>query len=433
MHGPLNSFQRTMLDWDALHPYNAVHAVRLPGMAQADRIETALNLSLAARGLTGLSISRKRGTYAFRGGPVRSEVRILAPLGQDASALAPEIERQLNTRFPAVDETVFEPFRFFVVPGIDSFWLGLVYYHPVADGESVLWLMRDLMNAVLGRSPPAPARPLDCYPPRPERLALRRPLRWLRALATLPGSTREIRRARRPLLRDPADGRVRFEGFSLGPECLEAMRAAGQNWGVTFNDLVLAALLRALSLRSRAQHGERRNRIGLGVIVSLRKELGVESRGPFGLMLGSFHVTHEVPGTLGFRELTQAVSRQTRQAKRTRSYLATSAQLTFARCVFARSSPARRTKFYLKHYPMSGGVTNLHLNALWRSAPEEGVLDYVRAVSTGPATPLVLSCTTAGAWIRLGVSYRAAAFTDSELEQVRGEFIRCLGELPAKP
>ena len=59
-------------------------------------------------------------------------------------------------------------------------------------------------------------------------------------------------------------------------------------------------------------------------------------------------------------------------------------------------SPERRKKFYQKNYPLWGGITNMNLNSLWTSGQKRVPLDYFRAVSTGPATPLVLSVTTVG-------------------------------------
>ena len=152
--------------------------------------------------------------------------------------------------------------------------------------------------------------------------------------------------------------------------------------------------------------------------------------GPFGLMLGSFQVAHEVPEAMSLRGLAQAINRQTREAKRTRCYLATPLQLALGRFMFLRFSPERRLRFYAKHYPLWGGVTNLNLNPLWELRPEDGVLDYFRAVSTGPATPLALSFTTVRDRVNIGLSYRSAVFSEADLGQVSGGFARALEQLP---
>jgi NRPS condensation-like uncharacterized protein len=430
MHGRLSSFQKTMLQWDDLHPYNAVHAVRLRGSLAPDRLSEVLNKALTERGLTGLSISRRDGLYTYRGGPARSQVRIL-PAGKDGLAgFVEEVERQLNTPFRAPDAETFEPFRFFVVPEAKAFWLGLVYFHPIADAESVLWLLKGLVEAVHERTGSEEDVSLERYPRRPESLALRRPTTYLRALASMPGSIGGTRHACRAPVRDPADGHNGIRFFSLSSDCLETLRQVGRSWGVTFNDLVLAALLQALSpLSQNRRHARKRRQIGLGIIVNLRKDLALPRPGPFGLFLGSFRVGHEVPEGMPLQELAMAVGRQTRQAKRSRCYLSTSTQLSLARFVFMQFSPERRLRFYPKHYPLWGGVTNMNLNTLWKLEPGEGTLDYLRAVSTGPATPMVLSCTTVRNRVNLGLSYRTTVFSRSDVDQVRRDFSQALEEL----
>lgn len=435
MHGRLSSFQKTMLQWDALHPYNAVHAVRLAGSAPLDRLEAVLSRAVASRELAGLSIRPGDGTYVFRGGVPHTEVRVLPVVEEDGlTSLAAEMERQLNTPFPFVEGEVFEPLRFFVIPTPGAFWLGLTYFHPIADAESIVRLLRSFTEFVQGRSDPSRWLPLDRYPPCPEQLALRHPLRYLRALATVPGALWGARRACRVNLLHPADQRNEVRVFSVGSECLETMRRVGRAWGVTFNDLILTALLRALSpLAERRRQARRRREIAVGVIVNLRKELGMASPESFGVMLGSFRVAHEVPESMALRELAAGVSRQTRRAKRTRCSWATSAQFRLGRWVFRRFSTERRHRFYPKHYPLWGGVTNMQLDSLWPLQLESGVLDYHRVVSTGPATPLVLSCTTALNRVHFAISYRSAVFSQSELVAMSERFVGCLKQLSLNP
>jgi hypothetical protein len=50
-------------------------------------------------------------------------------------------------------------------------------------------------------------------------------------------------------------------------------------------------------------------------------------------------------------------------------------------------------------------------------------MDYFRGVSTGPATPLVLSVTTVRDRANIGLSYRSTVFTPEEIEQVKDRFL----------
>jgi hypothetical protein len=56
-------------------------------------------------------------------------------------------------------------------------------------------------------------------------------------------------------------------------------------------------------------------------------------------------------------------------------------------------------------------------------------MDYFRAVSTGPATPLVLSFTTVGEAANISLSYRQTVFTAGEVERLVGCFLNALAEL----
>ena len=82
MRGRLNSFQKTMLQWNDLHPYSAVHVVQIPGALDEARLRHTLQSALQARGLTNLALDRERFTYSYGGGESRSDLKIL-PGGKD--------------------------------------------------------------------------------------------------------------------------------------------------------------------------------------------------------------------------------------------------------------------------------------------------------------------------------------------------------------
>src|SRR5262245_26729696 len=149
MLGRLNSFQKAMLEWDALHSYNVVHVVRVAQALDFGRLRNIVRATLEARGLTGLNLDWNRGTYQYVGGPAQSEIQCVMDESLPGAALASEIERQLNTVF--VRSARFDPFRFFVVPREGSFFLGLVYFHVVADAESIVLLLKEMVEAYSAR------------------------------------------------------------------------------------------------------------------------------------------------------------------------------------------------------------------------------------------------------------------------------------------
>jgi hypothetical protein len=153
----------------------------------------------------------------------------------------------------------------------------------------------------------------------------------------------------------------------------------------------------------------------------------------FGLFLGSFVVHHEVPAGMDLADLARDIGRQTLRIKRSRLYLGAPLELAFGRLMTSFFSEQRRRKLYQKHYPLWGGLTNMNLNALWPQPDDSRPVDYFRAVSTGPVTPLVVSLTTVGWVANIGLTYRATVFDAAEIERVKGCFLDSLGPLAASP
>lgn len=430
MQGKLNSFQKTMLQWNSMHPYNAVHVVRVPEALDLARLTRLLNQRREAWGLTRLALDLNRRRYRYAGGSVESEIRVVE--GSDGSfpSLVSEIERQLNTPFDPGPS--FDPFRFFVARGEESFALGLVYFHAVTDAEPVACLLRNVVEAYLGRAGAEAVGPLELYPGRPD---------WMRRcggllarrLVALPFLARELAHSCRPSYRDPDDMNVGFSFFSLPPWALGWLVEAGRSLGVTLNDLVLALLLRALSpLAARRVRSAKRRELSVGCIVNIRRDLGIAGGRVFGLFLGSFVVSHEVPPGVELGDLARDIGRQTARIKEQQRYLDTPLRLAFARGIMSLFSTERRQRFYQKHYPLWGGVTNMNLNQLWDQRTESKPVDYLRAVSTGPATPLVLSVTTVGQTVNVGLSYRSTVFSAPDIERVRAQIVDGLGHGEAR-
>jgi len=199
---------------------------------------------------------------------------------------------------------------------------------------------------------------------------------------------------------------------------------------VTFNDLLLALLTKAVSLLTPDRTQARRRRgISLGCIVNIRKDLGMTGGRSFGLFLGSFVVHHEVPAGIRLADLARDIGRQTLRIKRSRLYLGAPLELAFGRLMTSLFSEQRRRKLYQKHYPLWGGLTNMNLNALWPQMDDARPVDYFRAVSTGPVTPLVLSLTTVGRVANIGLTYRSTVFEPPDIERIRSCFMDPLGPL----
>jgi hypothetical protein len=396
MQAKLNSFQRTMFQWDDLHPYLAVHVARLEGAPDYDRLQGVLDTTLEAAGLTGLEIDRR-----VDGGP--------ADL-----ALEAEAERQLNTRFDTAGGR-FSPFRFFVVVESGGFHLGLVYFHVVADGHSITLLMRDIIERYRGTVVEPRAR----RGPERSTLGLAKSFApFLQRVVSWPGFVRNLRRSARPHYREPLNTEVGVRLAAPGADLLARWLEAARRWEVTLQDLLLALLLKGFAPLSVDRAGSRRALLSLGTIVDLRRDLGIADPFVFGLLLGSFVITHATPPQIPLRQLSREVSAQTRLIKKQRSYMVGSFDLALGRRVSTLNSAIGRVRFYQRYYPLWGGITNLNLNPFLGALDGAGRLDYLRLASVGPVTPFVLSLTTLEGRMQVGVTYRKAVFTRGEVDGV---------------
>ena len=264
----------------------------------------------------------------------------------------------------------------------------------------------------------------EVYPPRFDNLLRHQPRVLARKLLALPAEIRAARASRRPTTRADAGGENGFVLLTLSPEQLRALVQTARAWDITVNDLFLALQLQALApLTGDRLRAKRRQNISVGNIVNIRWDVGQEGAQVFGLFLGSFMVTHAVPAGVGLKPLAQAVRQQTRRINAGRLYLAMPVDLAVARLALKFCSPEQTRKFYQKNRPLWGGITNMNLNPIWQSSGAPLPVDYFRAVCTGPATPLVLSITTAGDAAHVGLSYRTAFFSKPQIETFQAQFL----------
>src|SRR5207253_1904642 len=387
--GKLNLFQAMMLRWRELHPYIAVHIVRLNQPLEPAHLKRRIEGRLETAGLTGLVLDRRHGRFEFRGGAAAIELTVLA-VGSDANHVTErEVERQLNLAFPP--DGAFVPFRFFAVDAGASFYLGLAYDHFIAGGDSIAVLLEKLCDdyATDGTQAAAPWAP-QRYPRTFSRLFLRHMRRTVAGFARLPSLALNCRRAFRAPCRagqDPANG---FLSARIGPPAFAAVVRTAKAWGVTVNDLFLAALLLALApVAAKRATSHHRKELAVASIVNLRREFEASAGETFGQFLTSLRVSHPVPAGIELPELTREIHVQTARIKEQKLYLQTLLALGWVALAWRFLAPDRRPCFLAKHYPIWAGITSLNIDSLWAGPrPGAAALEYLRAVPTGPLAPL---------------------------------------------
>jgi len=420
--GRLNDFQRTMLQWNGLHPYNAVHVLRIEGSIGRERFEDRVRHILTTAGLTNYSVEEGRGRYRYEGGEADCEAAYLGGGEEPLKTVHHEMERQLNAPFPC--EGRFQPFRFFLVPAGDGCFVGLAYFHAAADADSVGRLLFEVVAACFDETPgPLRDRSLS------ERMSSRIPggSPW-----SAPGRVRSayrrfqaLRRCHRPPAGAPDDTRNAWFGLALDEPESSAVLARTKRLGVTVNDLSLASLLQALVPVTSARFDGHRTHLAAGCVVNLRHDLPESRRKDFGLYLGTFSVIHPLPPGTGLEALVGEVRRQTAEVKRRKLYLASRLEFRLNRFFFLRQRSARRGQFYRKVFPAWGSITNFKVDLGsgglgWRAK------DYLRAVSAGAALPLVVGITGFEGRLNFGFSFRPGLIPEVDAREIARRFLALL-------
>ena len=414
--GRLNLFQRTMLDWRELHPYNAVHAAEISRPLEAGALVRAIDDTLDGAGLTGLELDRAQGRYAWRGGAADVRLDVVASGPDWQATLAEVFERHLNEPF-ALDGPI-DPFRFFAIDRGATFFLGIAYDHFIAGGDSIIVLLNAFADRYAGG--PVPATPLSRYPRTHWRLFVRHPWRFVRGIGRLPAMAASCRRTIRPRYRSLEDGRNAFTFFTLDAAELNALRDAARDWGVTLNDALIALLLLAQdALMPTRDRAKRRHELAVASIMNLRDAHGEDVRKTFGQFLSSFRVSHPVPPQITLGDLARDVHRATARIKREKLFLTTLGAIAVDRLVGRFQSREQRMAVYAKSYPVGAGVSSLNVNALWQAPDGSGAPRYIRGVPTGPASPIVVAVTTSGDSLCAGVSYRTAAAGPDDIAKIQ--------------
>lgn len=407
----LNLFQRIMLVWDEVLPYNAVHALRVDLALDVDRLREEIRATLEDCGysceLDAIVLSEHEGGRPVE--EIRGEV----------------LCEELNRRF-ARDLSEL-PFRFFVIRGeADQFVLGVCYFHLVAGGDSICWLLEDLIGRYAGGER-APVGWSGLKAPRYRQLLLGH-LRYFWGWAlSFPADIRRSRRFAR-LPKSGADGSgIGMRTLRLSVEQREWMLQKSRGTEATFNDVLLClALFAAVAVRpSRIRHKRRKN-IAIGSIVNTRAHFGPKHAKTFGLFVAFTSVEQAVPEGISFDELLARVHEETELTKRERLYMRDLFKLGGSLLWMKSLSSEKQLNFYRKNYPLLAGVTSFFVDRFQTRLTELPVADYWRAVSASPANPLVLACTTFGKEANITLSYDQSVYSHDAVNAFVEQFLRAM-------
>ena len=109
--GRLNAFQRVMLQWSELHPYNAAHTYRLSGPLSLPSLRQAIRDAFDHNGLGVAEINADGASYRHEAddSPGLPEVELVGGDEPPEDRLAVHIAQELNRDF---ERPRCRPFRF---------------------------------------------------------------------------------------------------------------------------------------------------------------------------------------------------------------------------------------------------------------------------------------------------------------------------------
>jgi len=243
-------------------------------------------------------------------------------------------------------------------------------------------------------------------------------------------SAKRSMRARYPGGTDPRNG---FAYRRIEAPEFTALLHAAKGWSVTVNDLLMAVVMQALEpVVGERPSAKRRREIAVASIVNVRRDFGYDATSTFGQFLSSLRVAHPLPPGITLQRLARDIHVETARAKDEKLYMQTLMGIAAIGALWRFLSPAQQQGFHAKHYPAWGAVSMVNVDPLWEEAG--GSLpppEYVRAVSTGPLTPLVIAATTSAGVLHAGFSYRTAAFSPEVVDAIATGVVERIRHLDA--
>ncbi|HUN79976.1 MAG TPA: hypothetical protein VMV81_00550, partial [Phycisphaerae bacterium] len=420
----------SMLRWDRVHPYNAVHAVRVRGRANVDAFREAA-WEISSRAGLGEFAANSWGTaYEYR--PLQM-VRVMevAP-GPDAEErLVEVVSEEINAGFPA---GMHHPIRWtlFNEIGGENHYVVLSYHHAISDAFGIEWLL----SAVLRRYIGLPAHDDDGH--LTTRLSdLRNSLRVKASpvdylLGQLRLSVRhwQTRSAHR-MPDEECGGDWTAVAVHTADGLMDRLSAGCKRLGIGVNDAMLAAFTASIAEQTPDRMASRRRRgLTMATVVSARKHLQEAEAREFGVCLSSIVVALRRPDA-SIEELARAIARQTRVLKeRPKRAAAETAVRYFSVRWLWRLAAAKYDRMNFRRvFPISGGVSTVFVDENRFADLDGHVTRYVRACPAGPAMPLLLGPTVFKGRLELGLTYRIASRTREQAEALLEGTLRRLEQI----
>ena len=360
-----SSLQRVMRQWDALHPFNMLVAVRVRGRLD----EPALRVAVADEAPSA-SIAIRIGSEA------------------DYDRVASD---ELNTRIPPDAGP-----RLVVLVGPQGHIVVLNQPHQRMDGASAFAALVRVVSRYLGVGVPeaVPGRGGGAGAAGQARRGIVAWHRWPRMIAGAAAASSAFARCYRPASGSPDALTDSVTTIPVAADTRARVRALSRTVDGTANDVLVAALAEAvLSATRPARHAGSRRGVALALPVDLRAiraDVPLDGAGVDVSFINVVLSGEDRP----FASLLGEVARTTAAARRTRSYATSTIEMWAASRLARWLAANERSRYFSRQRPYCGVLTSPRVPAAWVAPGLGGLCGGWRlAVSSGPMTPLVIAAT----------------------------------------
>jgi len=413
--GRLNAFQRVMRHWSELHPYNAMHTYKIAGRLRLHDLRDAIAKTYVENGIGIVEVLPDGLTYHYE---IDANPEIQVVFAGDAPhiSLDEHLNRELNRPF---DRPRCRPMRFSAIEtNEDAHYVSITYDHWTSDSVAARLVLQRILGRYCHLAIPGNEQPLERYPGTYREVFGHRLGNAQLGAAAVGTLNQWLRHRSAPQVAYglPSQMANNFELHRTEPGTVAKLREFSRSLGVTVHDVMLAALGRSIAefLPSRAS---RRGRdMLLGTIVDTRGDSREDLSDTLGTFLSYYSVRASSNARVNLAESAQRIAGMTHRVKSRSAYLNSLLNMRFVDGIWPHLNEATRPYFMRRALPMAAGVTNVYLRDSWMERYGTGrILEYFRGASTGPSLPLVLSPTTVGQQLNIGVSYRIAGFSSKKI------------------
>jgi hypothetical protein len=422
--GCLSAFQKVMVQWSELHPFNGAHVCKISGPLRKEDLRRAVSEAFQRLGLGFVELAPDGLLYRHE--PDRSpEVEMLSGGESPERALTLHVAEQLNLPFA---RPRCRPLR---LSAIDSrfgyHYVNVTYDHWIADSVAIRLLLRHVLARYCGLEIPGDLAALQLYPATYRRVFADRlaGLPLVGALCRWSGGWLRAGRTAQVAHTSSSQMAVNYELYWAGDETVPQLVHLARGLDVSVNDVILAALARALCefLPRRRRRG-RPLEVALNTMVDARRDARVDLSNSFGTFMANYVIRCRRDEAMGLGALARCIAATTGPIKRQRRHLDSAIGMKLIGGIWPHLGAAARPRFLRWAMPLTAGVSNVVLRDPWIKTPGEGpVLDYFRAGPAAPVVPLLLTPTTWGPRLSVGATYRVTGFSRAKIDGIMAMFM----------